>query len=67
MNEYDNIMLIWDLKLKAKSKNNGYYSDLCDTFDLTNLIKSNTCFKPANQISNNIILTNQAKVFKNLE
>ena len=30
-----------------KLKNNSYYSDLCDTFDLTNLIKANTCFKPS--------------------
>ena len=45
VNEYDNIMLIGDLNLNTKSKSNSYYSDLCDTFDLTNLIKANTCFK----------------------
>ena len=45
VNEYDNIMLIGDLIQNTKSSNNSYYSDLCDTFDLTNLIKANTCFK----------------------
>ena len=45
-NEYDNIILIGDLNTKSKS--NSYYSDLYDTFDLTNLIKANT-FKPSNQ------------------
>ena len=43
VNEDDNI--IGDLKLNMKSKNNVYYSDLCDTSDLTNLIKANTYFK----------------------
>ena len=43
VNEHDNI--IRDLNLNTKSKNNGYYSDLCDTSDLTNLIKANTYFK----------------------
>ena len=45
-NKYDNIILIGDLN--TKSKINSYYSDLSDTFDLTNLIKANT-FKPSNQ------------------
>ena len=36
--EYDNIMLIGDLNLNTKSKNNTYYPDLCNTFDLTNVI-----------------------------
>ena len=39
--EYDNIMLIGDLNLNTKSKNSSYYSDLCNTFDLANVIKSN--------------------------
>ena len=30
VNEYDNIMLTGDLNLNTKSKNNSYYSDLCD-------------------------------------
>ena len=57
VNEYDIIMLIGDLNLNTKSKNNSYYSDLCDTFDLTNLIKANTCFKSSNQTSIGVILT----------
>ena len=65
VNEYDNIMLIGDLNLNTKSKNNGYCSDLCDNFDLTNLIKANTCFKSSNQTSIDVILTNRPRSFKN--
>ena len=64
VNEYDNIMLIGDLNLNTKSKNNSYYSDLRDTFDLTNLIKANTCFKSSNQTSTNVILTNRPRSFQ---
>ena len=64
VNEYDNIMLIGDLNLNTKSKNNSYYSDLCDTFDLTNLIKANTCFKSSNQTSIGVILTNRPRNLK---
>ena len=67
VNEYDNIMLIGDLKLNTKLNNNSYCSDLCDTFDLTNLIKANTCFKSSNQTSIDVVLTNRLEVFKNLE
>ena len=55
-------MLIGDLNLNAKSKNNGCYSDLCDTFDLTNLIKANTCFNSCNQTSIGVILTSFQKL-----
>ena len=44
VNDYDNIMLIGDLNLNTKSISSSYYSGLCDTFDLTNLIKATTCF-----------------------
>ena len=57
-------MLIGDLNLNTKSKNNGYCSDLCDNFDLTNLIKANTCFKSSNQTSIDVILTNQPRSFE---
>ena len=57
-------MLIGDLNLNTKSKNNGYYSGLCDTFDLTNLIKANTCFKSSNQTSIDVILINRPNSFQ---
>ena len=62
-NKYDNIILTGDLNLNKKSKNNSYYSDLCDTFDLTNLIKANTCFKSSNQTSIDVI-TNWPRSFQ---
>ena len=57
-------MLIGYLKLNTQTNNNSYYSDLCDTFDLTNLIKVNTCFKSSNQTSIDVILTNQPRSFQ---
>ena len=54
VNKYDYIMLIGDLNLNTKSRNNIYYSDFCDT--LKNLIKSNT--------SIDVILTNQPWSFQ---
>ena len=62
MNKYGNIMLIGDLN--TKSKNKSYYSGLCHTFDLTNLIKANTCFKSSNQTSIDVILTNGPRSFQ---
>ena len=64
VNEYDNIMLIGDLNQNTKSSNNSYYSDLCDTFDSTNLIKANTCFKSSNQTSIDVIFTNRPRSFQ---
>ena len=68
VNGYDNIMLIGDLiKSYLKSKNNSCYSDLCDTYDLTNLIKGNTCFKSPNQTSTYVVLTNRPRNFQKSE
>ena len=57
-------MLIRDLNLNTKSNNNSYYSDSCDTFDLTNLIKANTCFKSSNQTFIDVVLTNRPRSFQ---
>ena len=57
-------MLIGHLNLNTKSKNNSFYSDSCDTFDMTNLIKANTCFKSSNQTSIDVTLTNQPRSFQ---
>ena len=57
-------MLIGGLNLNTKSKNNSYYSDLCNTFDLTNLLKAKTCFKSSNQTSIDVILTYRPKSFQ---
>ena len=64
VNEYDNIMLIGDLNLNTNLKHNSYYADLCDTFDLTSLIKANTCFKSSNQTSIDVKLTNRPRSFQ---
>ena len=66
-NRYDNITIIGDLDMNTKSNNNSYYSDLCDTFDLTNLIKVNTPFKSSNQTPIDVILTNWPRSSADLE
>ena len=64
VNKYDYIMLIGHLNLNTKSKNSSYYSDLCDTFDLTNLIKADSCFKSSNQTSIDGTLTSRPRGFQ---
>ena len=48
VNKYDYIILAGDLNVDMDIPNSdtrGYLSDLCDTFDLTNLINKKTCTK----------------------
>ena len=52
-----------DISPNTKSKNNGCYSELCDSFDLTNLKKANTCVKSSNQTFNDVILRNRSRSF----
>ena len=45
---YDYIIVAGDLNVDAdipKTDTKGYLSDLCDNFDLTNLINKKTCTK----------------------
>ena len=53
-----------DLKPSTKSKNNGCNSELCDSFDLTNLKKANTCVNSSNQTFNDVILRNRSRSFQ---
>ena len=64
VNEFDNIMFIGDLNLNSKSKNDSHCSDLCNTFDLINLIKANTYVKSSNQTSIDVILTKRPSSFQ---
>ena len=46
INNYDNIILMGDFNIDIKKENSIAYDKLeefCDTFNLTNLVKSKTC------------------------
>ena len=47
---------------KTKDTSN-YIPDLCDTFSLTNMINSNTCFKTQKGKSIDVLLTNSSGSF----
>ena len=51
--------------LKKGADTNHYLSDLYDTFSLTNLISSSTCFKPLSGTSIDVLLTNRTRNFHN--
>ena len=66
-NHYEYILVAGDLKinlLDSKSEPKNYFSDLRDTFELTNLVKDKTCFKSINRTLLDVILTNRAKCFQ---
>ena len=42
----------------------GYLSDLCDTFNLTNLINQKTCLQSEKGSSLDVILTNRPRSFQ---
>ena len=67
VNLYDNIILAGDLNvdMDIPSKDvHGYLSDICDTFDLTNLIKGKTCTQSEQGSSLDVILTNRPRSFQ---
>ena len=51
--------------LKKGADTNHYLSDLYDTFSLTNLISSSTCFKSLSGTSIDVFLTNRTRSFHN--
>ena len=66
VNEYENILVIGDLNIDMSIPNNDknhFLSELCDTFDMQNLVKVKTCDKSQNGTSIDVILTNKPKSF----
>ena len=51
--------------LKNGADTSHYLSDLYDTFSLTNLISSSTCFKSLSGTSIDVFLTNRTRNFHN--
>ena len=64
--KYENIVLLGDINidtLKKKGSKVQLFNQFCETFDMTNLIKSNTCFTKSSESSIDIILTNRPRFF----
>ena len=65
-NKYENFMLIGDLNVDTLDKTKdtkNYFSEMCDTFSLTNLINGKTCFKSYEGTSVDVMLTNRPRSF----
>ena len=66
INKYENILFIGDLNIDLNIPNHDkkhLLEDMCDTFDLTNMVKEKTCFMSAVGSSIDLILTNKPKSF----
>ena len=67
VNNYDKIVLAGDLNIDMDTPTDdtrGYLSDLCDMFDLYNLINVKTCTMSQNGSSLDVILTNKRASFQ---
>ena len=67
INNYGNIILIGDFNITIKKENSITYNQLkefCDTFNLTNLVKSKTCFVNKHKSTIDLILINNVRFFQ---
>ena len=65
-NMYENFVKMGDLNIDTADKTKGtynYFSDLRDTFSLTKIINSTTCFKEQKGKSIDVLLTNRSGSF----
>ena len=65
--QYDNILLAGDLNVDMDipaDDAKGYLSDLCDIYNLENLINVKTCMATSNGSSLDVLLTNKNSYFK---
>ena len=63
---YENFVKMGDLNIDTADKTKGtynYFSDLRDTFSLTKIINSTTCFKEQKGKSIDVLLTNRSGSF----
>ena len=66
MHEYENILFVGDLNIDInlpKNDKNNLLGNLCDVFDLTNMIKDKTCFMSQQGSSIGAMLTNKPRLF----
>ena len=66
INKYKNILFIGDLNIDLNIPHHDkkhFLEDLCDVFDLTNLVKDKTCFMSLVGSSIDVMLTNKPRSF----
>ena len=66
INKYQNILFIGDLNIDLSIPNHDkkhFLQDLCDVFDLTNMVKDKTCYMSTEGSSIDIMLTNKLRSF----
>jgi len=66
INKYKNILFIGDLNIDLKIPNHDkkhFLEDLCDAYDLTNMVKGKTCFMSSDGSSIDVMLTNKPRSF----
>ena len=67
VNKYDNYVIAGDLNinmLDPKCSGNSHFSDLEDTYNLSNLVKSPTSLKSSKATLLDVLLTNKPKSFQ---
>ena len=67
-NKYDNILFAGDLNIDVSGSReliDNHFSELIDTFNLTNLVKTPTCFKTTWGTLLDVILTYKSKKLTN--
>ena len=66
INKYENILVIGDLNIDLSVPNNdkeNLLENLCDSYDLTNIMKQKTCFMSVEGSNIDLILTNKPRSF----
>ena len=66
INKYQNILFIRDLNIDLKIPNHDkkhFLEDVCDAFDITNLVKGKTCFMSSEGSSIDVMLSNKPRYF----
>ena len=67
VNKYDNYIIAGDLNINMPDPNcdgNSHFSDLKDTYNLSNLVTLTICFKSSRSTLLDVLLTNKPKSFQ---
>ena len=67
LNTYDNIIVIGDFNIdinKGEAKDHDKLDVFCDTLNLTNLVKSDTCYTNNHKSTSDLFLTNKPRSFQ---
>ena len=62
LSKYDHVIIMGDFNIDVKDKTNpnfDKFSEFCDTYNMSNLIKDYTCFTKTHKSSIDLILTNE--------